>query len=68
MTKQLIESKSIMKKIKETENSNANMRMLPKPSPTNIRTKRLLFKICKCESSKNSMPNYVIENRLQKNP
>ena len=54
---QNIRSKLIMKMTKETEQySNAKIRMLPKPSPKNIRKKIVLSKICKGEASKNSVP------------
>ena len=56
----------MMKKTKETEqNSNAKIRMLPKPSPRNIRREWVLFKICENEDSETSVPNYVKQSQLQ---
>ena len=48
-----------MKKLKDTQQySDAKIRILPKPSPKNIRRKDL-FKICKSEGSKTSELFYI---------
>ena len=55
-----------MKNTKETvQYSNAEMRILPKPSAKSIRRKRVMFKICKSEASKPSVPYYVKQEQLQ---
>ena len=45
--------------------SRAEIRILPRPSAKNIRRKRVLFKICKSEASKPSVPYYVEQDQLQ---
>ena len=60
MTKQMNQIAINHEKTKETEQySDAKIRILPKPSPKNIRKKEL-FNICKNEVSKTSVL-YIIE-------